>query len=201
MKLEKNLKFGIRICMIFIILFVTIAAAKAETLIIGSGNENKVFDQENKTVQNETSTLAAELKDVLEDLKTTTDTKEYIVAIEERTQKTEKKFQDVIDTLEKSNKKQSSVIRDQSETIQDLNQKLETSKETLNTRITQQELTLQRYQYYFYLGIIISMIITVFLMEWIRGITKRKKLFFKLRKARDNFPINPAILTGGRNDD
>jgi len=71
-------------------------------------------------------------------------------------------------------------------------------KEGIQSQIANLEIKLEREKWMKFIAIIITALITIFVMEYAVSITKRKKLYFKLRTWRENMPINPSLLFGGR---
>lgn len=182
--------------LILLISILLINVVCAETLIVGVDDADAVFNttQENKTEI--VPTLTDELTDVLKDIRATTDEKKYLEAINERSDKLERQYDDVLSTLESTNRDQLHVIQRQNEQLSDIQEELTESKETLNSQIVEMEIQLQRQELYKYIFIILTMIFTVFIMEYIQGLTRRKKIFFKLRKVRDEIPINVGLIVG-----
>ncbi len=185
--------------LVLISLILLLPSVSAQTILIGAGNEGEVYTQEEDLLVNTTSSsVDADLKSYLQDLQASVDEREYLKAINEREKRREKKDLKIIKGLETTTKKQLLIIKDQNEKVGDLQDDLTTAKETMNTRIVQLESEASRQKYWTMLLLVACLVITVMVVEYIHAITRRKKLFFKLRKFRDEFPINPGVIVGNR---
>lgn len=188
------------------ILFMLISCAflpmvAAETIIVGEGGEAQVYDPVTNTTTNLTQTnltLPQQLEAVLKQFQATSAELDYLKAINERNEGLERKYNRIVDSLERTTEDQLTVITEQKDTIQELNSEVLNVRDTLGSRINELEDQTTNQTYILYILIPISMLVAVLIYEWTDSLTRRKKLYFKLRNFRDNFPINLGILTGGR---
>lgn len=184
--------------LVLINLLLILPVVHAETILVGAGNEGEVYTQESNETINTSSGVDESLITYLQSLQSTVDEKEYLKALNERDKIRTNENQKIIKSLEKTTTRQLKIIQDQKNNIDTLQSDLTKTKETLNTRIVQLEAQTERQNYWTMFSLVACLIITVLIVEYIHALTRRKKLFFKLRKFRDEFPINPGVILGGR---
>lgn len=201
-KLIENL--GLRIMLFLIIgFFLILPAIHAETIVVGPGNEGSVYEQDpnaNSTEEQNSTDLSfqEQLSGILEDMKATIDEKAYLDALTQRANSTEEKFNSVIEALKTNNEKLIESNDKKDSEISGLRQDLQTTKETLNSRIIELENNNTWNHVWLILVAIISMFFTILAIEYARAVTTRNKLYFKLRNIRDRFPLNPSVIFGRR---
>lgn len=181
---------------------ITLAAAvHGETIIVDASQAAQVLNNTNNTESTKLNpTTIADLITTLEDLKSIRQEREYLEALNNRSDSIERKFSQLVTSQDRTIRKQTSLIEEQVATITDLKDQITNNNEQLSTKIAAMEQELQGQKYYKYIYMVVAMIFTIFAMEYINAITKRKKMFFKLRNIRDKFPINLSIIGRGKKE-
>lgn len=188
---------------LFLVIIAFVNLANAETTILEPGNESAVYnssDYNNKLAELTKGTLNKLIEQEVQNRIGSRDSQylEYITSITQRVNSYDTMYTETLELMHN----QTLVLSEQLKIKQKQNEEMEVRisnlESTLRTELTNFEIKLERDRWVRLIYVLSAIIITVLIIDFANAITKRKKLFFKIRKFRNEFPIDASVFIGRR---